>query len=163
MNTLEKREKNPAGVYLLTMHNAKGLEFPTVVAAGINSVYMPFFLRKNRNEIEEERRLFYVASTRAINQLILSGGSERQSKFLSEIYHPIITTVYSVDELLNYLSPENQEDKNQSQMIDGRMIRHPLFGTGRILQTIDKEKYVVLFNEKGEKTIDTSIVKITFI
>ncbi|MCP4148203.1 MAG: UvrD-helicase domain-containing protein, partial [bacterium] len=61
----EQKENHNVSVFLLTMHNAKGLEFPTVLVVGVNPTYMPFFLRKGRAELEEERRCLYVACTRA--------------------------------------------------------------------------------------------------
>jgi len=80
----------------MTMHSAKGLEFPIVFVAGLeenlfphaNSLFDP-------DELEEERRLFYVAMTRAKKHLILSGASSRSifgniqynsvSRFVKEI------------------------------------------------------------------------------
>ena len=52
---------------LLTAHNAKGLEFPVVVVAGLEEGLFPHAIvaRGRRTELEEERRLFYVALTRA--------------------------------------------------------------------------------------------------
>ena len=85
LETRETRGRKRRQVFLLTMHNAKGLEFPTVIVSGINSAYMPFFLRKEREEIEEERRLFYVASTRASQLLVVSTASDRPSFFLQQI------------------------------------------------------------------------------
>lgn len=96
-----------AVVSLLTMHSAKGLEFPVVFVVGLEEGLFPH----NRSllvqeELEEERRLFYVAMTRAQNQLYLSHShmrryygaeaSERSepSRFLSEI-PPSLVEIYS--------------------------------------------------------------------
>ena len=87
------------------MHNAKGLEFPTVVISGINSAYMPFFLRKGREEIEEERRLFYVASTRASQLLVISTASDRPSFFLQQIAASSYLPVYSFREIIDAIFP----------------------------------------------------------
>lgn len=160
----EKKAKNSAPVYLLTMHNAKGLEFPTVILAGINSIYMPFFLRKGQIEIEEERRLLYVASTRAIDQLILSTGSQNQSRFLFDINNSMYTSVYSIEELLNSFIPELKKEKQiPEQEVEEQFIEHPIFGKGKIIDTVDCEKYTVQFLKKGKITIDTSIVPIRFL
>jgi DNA helicase-2/ATP-dependent DNA helicase PcrA len=166
-----KKDTGDASVFLLTMHNAKGLEFPTVISAGINSSYMPFFMRKERSEIEEERRLFYVSSTRAEKQLIISCGSERRSPFLSEIDRSLYSMAYSVDDLLAKLVPGAHPGGAQGlldqawrdQEVEERFIEHPVFGRGKIIDAIDDDKYVVAFVEKGEKVIDTSIVPVTFL
>lgn len=160
INSNEKKEKIKEKAYLLTMHNAKGMEFKTVIAAGINSSYMPFFLRKGRLEIEEERRLLYVASTRAINQLIISSGSERVSKFLFDINFKLYKSIYSTDELIYYIS---HKDVVEVPKLEEKYIKHPIFGRGKIINKINNEKYLIDFADKGEKIIDTSIIKINFL
>jgi DNA helicase II / ATP-dependent DNA helicase PcrA len=63
-------------VSLMTMHAAKGLEFPIVFIAGCEDGYIPH--RRSDTDIEEERRLFYVAMTRAKNQLYLTRAKQRR-------------------------------------------------------------------------------------
>ena len=83
-------------VSLMTIHMAKGLEFPVVYVVGLEENLFPSIMSINsREEIEEERRLFYVAMTRAEKKLILSYCNQRfkwgnivesePSRFLSEI------------------------------------------------------------------------------
>ena len=83
-------------VSLMTIHMAKGLEFPIVYVVGLEENLFPSIMSINsREEIEEERRLFYVAMTRAEKKLILSYCNQRfkwgnivesePSRFLSEI------------------------------------------------------------------------------
>ena len=83
-------------VSLMTIHMAKGLEFPIVYIVGLEENLFPSIMSINsREEIEEERRLFYVAMTRAEKKLILSYCNQRfkwgniveseASRFLSEI------------------------------------------------------------------------------
>ena len=67
-------------VSLMTVHNAKGLEFSVVMIAGFNSGYFPHFLAERDDDISEERRLFYVAVTRAKSQLFLVYAERRMSK-----------------------------------------------------------------------------------
>ena len=67
-------------VNLLTIHKAKGLEFDTVFIIGVDDKTIPFFQNQGREEIEEERRLLYVALTRAKNSLYLTYPRERTVK-----------------------------------------------------------------------------------
>ena len=83
-------------VSLMTLHSAKGLEFPVVFIAGVEDGLLPHFHAvKNPEELQEERRLFYVGMTRAKDLLVLSSARKRRlyslvqkqepSRFLSEI------------------------------------------------------------------------------
>ncbi len=64
-------------VSLLTMHAAKGLEFPVVFITGCENGLIPFRSATDDGDVEEERRLFYVAMTRAREQLYLSWSRRR--------------------------------------------------------------------------------------
>ena len=79
----EKRSFRFDHVCLSTIHSAKGLEWDTVFISGVHDKYIPF----NKLEIEEERRLFYVAITRAKQQLIMtySGVKSEISRFILDI------------------------------------------------------------------------------
>ncbi|MCO5232508.1 MAG: UvrD-helicase domain-containing protein [Chitinophagales bacterium] len=71
-------DKDPNKVKLMTIHASKGLEFPTVFVVGLEENLFPSMLSLNtRDELEEERRLFYVAITRAQDRLFLSYASSR--------------------------------------------------------------------------------------
>ncbi len=81
-------------VQLMTIHNAKGLEFPYVFVCGLNEGFFPVKRVQNKIQLEEERRLAYVAFTRAENVLCLSDaedgvagecGSRYPSRFLLEM------------------------------------------------------------------------------
>jgi DNA helicase-2/ATP-dependent DNA helicase PcrA len=85
-----------ARVWLMSMHAAKGLEFPTVIVAGMEEGLFPHSRStEDAGEIEEERRLCYVCLTRARERLLLTGASRRRvfgdyqptepSRFLDEI------------------------------------------------------------------------------
>ena len=66
------KDKDADMVSLMTIHAAKGLEFPYVFVVGMEEQIFPSFLAMSRPELEEERRLFYVAVTRAEKQVTLS-------------------------------------------------------------------------------------------
>ena len=85
-----------ARISLLTLHSAKGLEFPVVVMAGLEEGLFPHFRsRENVEQLEEERRLCYVGMTRAQSRLILTSAARRRvfgeyqktepSRFLDEV------------------------------------------------------------------------------
>ena len=67
---------------LVTLHGAKGLEFPAVFLCGLNEGLLP--LSSEGTDVEEERRLFYVGITRAQDELILTT-SGAPSPFLAEV------------------------------------------------------------------------------
>lgn len=86
------KDEEPA-ILLMTCHASKGLEFPCVIVAGCNEGILPGkqAVKAGNAGIEDERRLMYVACTRAMNQLILAvrpekeGSGESPSRFLAEI------------------------------------------------------------------------------
>ena len=83
MKASEQRNGAGEGVWLLTLHGAKGLEFDTVFILGANEGILPYKKAKLPEEIEEERRLFYVGMTRAKRQLIICCTKERNGKNMS--------------------------------------------------------------------------------
>jgi len=161
LETRDSRGGEKSQVFLLTMHNAKGLEFPTVIVSGINSAYMPFFLRKERDELEEERRLFYVASTRASQLLVVSTASDRPSFFLQQVGAAAYLPVYSFREIVDGLFPAPEQPKEGKR--EEKFVTHPIFGRGRIVEKISESKYLIHFGDRGDKLIDTSVVQVEFI
>jgi DNA helicase-2/ATP-dependent DNA helicase PcrA len=96
--TNDDKDNNPDAdtVSLMTIHSSKGLEFPQVYVVGLEENLFPSQMSLNaRSDLEEERRLFYVATTRAENKLTLSYATSRfkfgtliscePSRFLDEI------------------------------------------------------------------------------
>lgn len=71
------KDKDANKVSLMTIHAAKGLEFPYVYVVGMEEQLFPSFMASTRAELEEERRLFYVAVTRAEKQVTLSYAQNR--------------------------------------------------------------------------------------
>ena len=81
----DSRRDEEGLVTLMTLHNAKGLEYPIVFVAGCEEGVFPHQRALDEGEIEEERRLFYVAVTRAMRQLYLTF-ARRRSVFGSQSY-----------------------------------------------------------------------------
>lgn len=109
----DKKDDKPR-ISLMTIHLAKGLEFPYVYIVGLEETLFPSAMSMNtRSELEEERRLFYVALTRAEKEAYLSFAETRyrwgklidceQSRFLEEID----------EQYLEYLRPRPKAQKNK--------------------------------------------------
>jgi DNA helicase-2/ATP-dependent DNA helicase PcrA len=91
----DSRSEDEGLVTLMTLHNAKGLEYPIVFMAGCEDGVFPHSRAIDEGELEEERRLFYVGVTRAMRQLYLTYARRRavfgaqtngmRSRFLDEI------------------------------------------------------------------------------
>ena len=119
------KDKDADKVSLMTIHAAKGLEFPYVFVVGMEEQIFPSFLAMSRPELEEERRLFYVAVTRAERQVTLSYAQTRfnngqrtggeVSRFVEEIDREYLET-----------------PKVQRQPSDGRFtLPHEFFNAGQ--------------------------------
>ena len=104
--TDEEQGQRDARIWLMTMHAAKGLEFPWVVIAGLEEGLFPHSRAKDEDEdIEEERRLCYVGMTRARSRLVLTSAARRRvfgeyaatevSRFIDEIPPDLLEHVSS--------------------------------------------------------------------
>jgi DNA helicase-2/ATP-dependent DNA helicase PcrA len=162
-------------VTLMTMHNAKGLEFPVVFVVGMEDGVFPHHRALgDPDEMEEERRLCYVAMTRAEQRLYLTcawsrslyGGTNANppSRFLREIPKELIDdrsdrggpSKRAVDRVgvRSQYRPRNAEDIEVFDV--GDRIVHPTFGPGRILEmtgTAGREEVLVRFDEYGTKRL----------
>lgn len=76
----QKKKEEQKGIQLMTIHAAKGLEFDTVFIIGANEGQIPYKKAKSEEETEEERRLFYVAMTRAKEVLQICYVKQRNGK-----------------------------------------------------------------------------------
>jgi DNA helicase-2/ATP-dependent DNA helicase PcrA len=105
----DSRSDDEGLVTLMTLHNAKGLEYPIVFIAGMEEGVFPHSRALDEGGLEEERRLFYVGITRAMRELYLSYAMRRavfgaqtpglRSRFLSEIPADLLDEVQPSDRL----------------------------------------------------------------
>ena len=84
----EKDEGSGDAVTLITMHSCKGLEFPHVFIVGMEDGLLPHSRSKEEGTLDEERRLFYVAITRAMNTLTISRCASRKKYGQNLACHP---------------------------------------------------------------------------
>ena len=110
---LKKKSQKKDGVVLSTMHSAKGLEWRTVFIADVVENIVPFSKAEGTSAIEEERRLFYVAMTRAKKNLFIcwyakseDGKSAKRSGFLDELEKKS----FKVEKLSSPILPESTSD-----------------------------------------------------
>lgn len=149
-------------VKLMTVHAAKGLEFPYVFLCSMNEGIFPSRKVRTLPGMEEERRLAFVAFTRAEKGLYLSeadgrnfdGSPRYPSRFLLEIDPSLLSFTEPPEEGLlqeaqNFIchSQSLLPEEEAPILPEGQRVRHFLFGEGTVLETDrDKGAYVILFD-----------------
>ena len=151
-------------VRLMTIHTAKGLEFPYVFLCGMNEGIFPSRRTRTLEGMEEERRLAFVALTRARKGLYLSeaqgrnfdGSPRYPSRFVLDIDPALISFVPDMDEDLIReakasirLSSRGLRSENDTDLLqEGDRIRHRVFGPGTI-RGVDRDRsaYIIRFDD----------------
>ncbi|HWT76356.1 MAG TPA: UvrD-helicase domain-containing protein [Mobilitalea sp.] len=158
---LDQKESIDA-VQMMTIHNAKGLEFPFVFVCGLNEGIFPSKHVDTEEKMEEERRLAYVAYTRAENALFLSdaegvnfdGSYRYPSRFIFNVEKNYLNYMVELEDRLmgdaSFYIEQNERKlggNNQRLKINDR-IRHSVFGTGTILGVHeDLSSYEIQFDQ----------------
>ena len=169
--TDEAQGSEEAGVWLMTLHAAKGLEFPVVFMVGLEEGLFPHMRALDDDEeLEEERRLCYVGMTRAQTRLVLTSARRRRifgeyqdsepSRFLDEIPPELVDHV----EPVFYGPSYEDEDQSAVSVAPGARVRHPKFGVGTVLSVeplTDDMKLTVSFRDIGRKTLRAKFAKLT--
>ena len=159
---VDKTEKKDS-VKMMTIHTAKGLEFPYVFVAGLNEGIFPSKHTDTKGKMEEERRLAYVAYTRAENVLFLSdseginydGSFRFPSRFIfntdkTYMEYTVELEQKLVEDASGYINSNEQKiDAMNNPLIDvGKRIKHIAFGEGKILEVNkDTQSYLVQFDK----------------
>lgn len=171
-------EDNSDKVKLMTVHAAKGLEFPYVMLCGMNEGVFPSRKIKDLLGMEEERRLAFVAMTRAEKGLYLSGaegynfdGSPRYpSRFILDIgdelleydNKPADSLIADAKEYIALREKYMPENLESELLPVGAKIRHEYLGEGSILDIdTDKGAYLVQFDSLPTKRAISFRVKLT--
>jgi DNA helicase-2/ATP-dependent DNA helicase PcrA len=180
--------KNEEKVNLMTLHNSKGLEFRAVMITGMEEGLLPHYSAfDDDRELEEERRLFYVGMTRAMEELYLfcaasrmqfgSWTGNRPSRFLEEIpdeytevagsavprrtLSDIASSIPSFDSFSDTLDVQREDSRYRV----GRTVYHPKYGEGKIKELEGSGadlKVSVQFPGHGTKKFLASYAPFTF-
>ncbi|MEW6516750.1 MAG: UvrD-helicase domain-containing protein [candidate division FCPU426 bacterium] len=138
VSSLDEEDDNDEQVTLMTLHSAKGLEFPVVCLVGMEEGLFPHSnALQEASGLEEERRLCYVGLTRARERLVLTGAATRSS-FGNRIYnsesrflHEIPARLFMGHKPLAHLKAEQTQAsrglwRNQPEAESGEITREPL-------------------------------------
>lgn len=154
---------NSDKVKLMTVHSAKGLEFPYVFLCAMNEGVFPSKKTDTIQKMEEERRLAFVAMTRAQKGLYLSeaegrnfdGSPRYPSRFLLDIEPALLDYTQKPQEGLiretkDYLVINERylaDEENQSSLAVGQRVKHSIFGSGTIVDVdLIKAAHLVKFD-----------------
>ena len=161
VSDIEEYKDDPNRVTLMTVHAVKGLEFPYVFIAGLEEGIFPHKNSYSPDELEEERRLMYVAITRAMKKLWITSAKKRMiygqespsilSRFVKEIN----------DDLLEY---ENKDEKkvvkkekniydNDQTYNYGDKVEHDTYGLGVVIEVTNTILTVAFNKNVGIKKI----------
>ena len=166
ISDVEEYKDDPNRISLMTVHSVKGLEFDHVFVVGMEEGIFPHINSlMDNSELEEERRLCYVAITRAKDDLHLVNARRRTlfgkeqinpvSRFLGEINKDLIETNVK-DEL-----PQKEEKINTGEMfreedVDyqvGDFVYHETFGTGKVVEVTNTLVSVAFKHPHGIKKL----------
>ncbi|MBW3604177.1 MAG: DNA helicase PcrA [Actinobacteria bacterium] len=165
-DALDDDEGGPQSrLVLMTMHNAKGLEYPVVFVIGMeDSVFPHHRALSDPSELEEERRLCYVAFTRARERLVVTSAWSRTlfgatnanppSRFLREIPPELMEIRRDQGSPSRRVVTREDEADDGDEFAVGMRVLHPRFGEGRILELSGlpgSQEALVTFDESGSK------------
>ncbi len=161
-------------VQLMTLHSAKGLEFPLVFVAGMEENLFPHRMSiEEPGRLEEERRLCYVGITRAMEQLYLTYAESRRlhgkdnynapSRFIREIPTDLLQQVRLGGSVSTPLSPSAMTAVPAGDINLGQRVNHPVFGEGTVLQLEGQGQHAriqVNFDDEGSKWLVLQYAKL---
>jgi len=174
-------------VTLMTVHSSKGLEFPVVFIAGLDDGLFPLYASiEVKKELEEERRLFYVALTRAQHRVFLLYATNRRrmggenvlgmpSRFIGEIPPEYLERIKFESALTRrVISSSSQQKRTKIEVTRtvttfddfkvGDMVEHSIFGLGKIMVlsgTGENQRVGVIFKDGTKKKLIVKYANLT--
>lgn len=149
-------------VKIMTVHAAKGLEFKTVFIVGLEDGIFPSGKAfDDHYQMEEERRLFYVAVTRAKEHLYLTLAKTRHSFSNKPLKTKPSRFLEDIKEHLKSPQKPKMEVKKLTTKDDfkeGQLVKHETFGRG-VIKAIKNRRATIIFENFGEKMIDLSFIE----
>jgi DNA helicase-2/ATP-dependent DNA helicase PcrA len=162
LTNLDHEDESEA-VKLMTIHTSKGMEFPYVFVCGLNEGVFPSRRISTPDEMDEERRLAYVAMTRAMDRLYLSdsegisndGIFKYPSRFIFDAGKQNLKFVKELDPYLEVHSQSATMLFSGQIFRAGERVEHPVFGPGTVTGiNMHESSYTILFdNLKTERNI----------
>jgi DNA helicase-2/ATP-dependent DNA helicase PcrA len=168
VSDIDSADLNSDAVILMTLHSAKGLEFPAVFITGLEETIMPHSRALyDAKEMEEERRLMYVGMTRARQELYLMYASERTlyggrqhnppSRFIADI-DGAASTVGHEQSYLGSVAPSlsgnvSNEPRYIPELEEGDDVKHQLFGVGTVVE-LEGDNATIYFKGRGTKRLN---------
>ena len=175
VSDVDSLEEGEDAITLITLHQAKGLEFPVVFIVGLEEGILPHARsRDDPEQMEEERRLFYVGMTRAKERLYLmrsfrrdfrgSSGASRPSRFLSDVPQNLVSSLSMAGRRIAAVTPLGasaaarggavQVPLGEPPLKTGEHVRHARFGDGIVVSCVPSgTDYEVTVAFKGSSGI----------
>ncbi len=171
ISDVDQADFNSDAMTLMTLHAAKGLEFPVVFMVGMEETIFPHSRALyDQSEMEEERRLCYVGMTRAREELYLISATGRMlyggvqhnppSRFLSEVDGQVqydtasfgFTPPVATESLF---APNLNEPRYVPELHEGDAVKHQVFGEGTVVE-MEGDTANIFFKGKGLKKLNTA-------
>ncbi|MDD4876503.1 MAG: UvrD-helicase domain-containing protein [Dehalococcoidales bacterium] len=181
VSNIDGLDENGGGVTLITLHQAKGLEFPVVFIVGVEEGILPHYRSlDDQSQMEEERRLCYVGITRAKQRVYLihafrrnrmgSSVLNKPSRFLGDIPRHLVTGNGlwrgEDNQITSNLRRWDEPQMSKTMLLEltaGDHVHHTQFGDGTIVSCQsagDDEEVVVAFKGTGIKKLLLSFAKL---
>jgi len=185
VSDIDSYDRREDCVSLMTVHSAKGLEYPVVYVVGMEEGVFPHSASmRDERAVEEERRLCYVGMTRAMEELTLTCARERfrfgsrtygvPSRFFEEIPPNVVERAGPARRSrrgpsvggpeLDYSYAQDGSD-GTPELGPGLVVRHPIFGRGTVLAVVGQgegQKLRIRFERAGVKTIVLRFANLEF-
>ena len=171
LTDIDEFEEKENIVTMMTMHNAKGLEYPVVIITGLEEGVLPHIRSMgDPGEIEEERRLFHVALTRAKEEVYITYSRLRYfkgeryltpSRFIKELPEDVVVQLGRGLEKLGYENKYREiiPEKDGETVAPGDIVIHSLFGRGKVLEVYEG-KAKIHFDYHGIKILVLEYAKL---